>query len=302
MIKTISVGHASYELYVQVDNFVKENDYYRFINKIGCGGGTAANVSYLLAKWGIGSTFAGTYGNDMYGNRIAKELQSVGVDTRYCETTYDKDTTVSTVIINQQNGSSTLLNIADEYVKLKKFDFDFQPDFIYIDGHDPYASKSTIERFPKAKTICGVTRNVNEVLDCARLCEYAIFNASTAQSITNIKIDYNTTNTLVAMYDSLRKKFDHQKVIVTLGDHGALYEIDNQIKVSPAIRVGVVDQTGAKDVFDGAFVYGLARDYSMEQAIRFANIAAGLSVQKVGARLSIPRLQDVQKIYDEKAN
>ena len=40
----------------------------------------------------------------------------------------------------------------------------------------------------------------------------------------------------------------------------------------------------------------------MEQAVRFANIAAGLSVQVVGARLSIPRLQDVQKIYDEKAN
>ena len=302
MIKTISVGHASYELYVQVDNFIKENDYFRFINKIGCGGGSASNVAYLLAKWGVGSTFAGTVGNDMYGNRIQKELQSVGVDTRYIETTYDKDTTVSTVIVNQKNGSSTLLNIADEYVKLKKFDFDFQPDVIYIDGHDPYASKSTVERFPKAITICGVARNVAEVLDCAKICQYVIFNASVAQSITNMRIDYNNTNTLVAMYDALRKKFEHNKVIVTLSDHGALYEVDNQIKVSPALKISVVDSTGAKDIFDGAFTYAIAKGNSMEQAIRFANIAAGLSLQTVGARLSIPRLQDVQKIYDESAS
>ena len=302
MIKTLSVGHASYELYVQLDNFIRENDYLRFINKIGCGGGSASNVAYLLAKWGVGSTFAGTVGNDMYGNRIQKELQSVGVDTRYIETTYDKDTTVSTVIVNRKSGSSTLLNIADEYVKLRKFDFDFQPDFIYVDGHDSYASKSSIERFPKAVSVCGVTRNVGEVLDCAKLCQYIIFNSSVAQSITGIRIDYNNTNTLVALYDALRKKFDHNKVIVTLGDHGALYEVDSQIKVSPALKVSVVDSTGAKDIFDGSFVYGLTKGYSMEQAVRFANIAAGLSVQVVGARLSIPRLQDVQKIYDEKAN
>ena len=302
MIKTISVGHASYELYVQVDNFIKENDYFRFINKLGCGGGTASNVAYLLAKWGIGSTFAGTLGNDMYGNRIIKELQSVGVDTRFVETTYDKDTTVSTVIVNQKNGSSTLLNIADEYVKLRKFDFDFQPEIVYIDGHDPYASKSTLERFPKAISICGATRAVSDVIDCAKACEYMICNASFAQSVANMRIDYNNTNTLVELYDILRRKFDHQKVIVTIGNHGALYEVDNQIKVSPALKINPVDTTGAKDVFDGAFVYAIAQKHTMEQAIRFANIAAGLSIQSVGTRLSIPRLQDVQTIYDEKAN
>ena len=100
MIKTLSVGHASYDIYVQVDEYPKEGSKTRFVNKIGCGGGAACNIAYQLAKWGVGSTFAGTLGNDMYGNRIQKELESVGVDTRYIETTYDKDTTVSFVIVN----------------------------------------------------------------------------------------------------------------------------------------------------------------------------------------------------------
>ena len=300
MIKTLSIGHASYDIYVQVDEFPKENTKTRFINKIGCGGGAACNIAYLLAKWGVGSTFAGTLGNDMYGNRIQKELESVGVDTRYIETTYDKDTTVSFVIVNTKTGSRTLFNYADEYVKLRKFDFDFQPDLVVTDGHDLYASKATIERFPKAITVCDAARYADEVVEAAKLCQYVICSQEFAETITKTKFDFNSSASLVTVYDSLRKKFEHQNVIVTLGDKGALYQIDNQIKVSPALKLTPVDISGASDIFNGAFVYGLTQSYNIEQAARFANIAAGLSTQVVGGRLSIPKLQDVQKIYDEK--
>ena len=238
----------------------------------------------------------------MYGNRIQKELESVGVDTRYIETTYDKDTTVSFVIVNSKTGDRTLFNYADEYVKLRKFDFDFQPDLIFVDGHDAYASKSTIERFPKAITICSANRYVQDVVDTAKNCNYMICSKDFAEAATNMKIDFNNSASLVNLYDSLRKKFDHQNIVVTLNSHGALYQIDNQIKVSPALMVKLVDTTAAKDVFDGAFTYAITQSYNIEQAIRFANIAAGLSTQVVGGRLSIPRLQDVQKIYDEKVS
>ena len=300
MIKTISIGQATYEMYVQVDEFPQPRSKTRFINKIGCGGGCASNIAYMLAKWGLGSTFAGTIGNDVFGSRIQKEFQSVGVDTRYIETTYDKDTAISFVIVDQATGVSTLLNVADEYVKLKKFDFDFQPDFIVVDGHDPYASKSTIERFPKANTICCAKRYVQDVVDVARLCNYMICSREFAEAATNVKIDFNNTSTLVNMYDILRRKFDHQQIVVMLENHGALYVIDNQIKVSPSLLVKPVDMTGAGDVFQGAFVYAIASNYTIEQAVRFSNIAAGLSTQIVGTRLAIPKLQEVQKIYEQK--
>lgn len=302
MIKTLSVGHASYDIYVQVDEFPKENTKSRFINKIGCGGGAAANVAYLLAKWGVGSTFAGTIGNDMYGNRIQKEFESVGVDTRYIETTYDKDTSVSFVIVNTKIGSRTYFNYADEYVKLRKFDFDFQPDLIVIDGHDLYASKSTIERFPKAITVCEANRYANDVIEAAKLCQYIVCSQDFAEELTKITVDFNNSATLVNLYDGLRKKFDHQNVVVTLGKNGALYQIDNQIKVSPALKLTPIDTSSASDIFTGAFTYALTQNYNVEQSVRFANISAGLSTQIVGGRISIPKLQDVQKIYDEKVS
>ena len=171
---------------------------------------------------------------------------------------------------------------------------------IIVDGHDLYASKSTIERFPKAITICDAFRYSDDVVETARNCQYVICSQEFAETVSKMKFDFKNSASLVALYDNLRKKFDHQNVIVTLGSNGALYQIDNQIKVSPALKLNPVDVSGASDIFNGAFAYALTQNYNVEQAVRFANIAAGLSTQVVGGRLSIPKLQDVQKIYDEK--
>ena len=301
MIKALSIGHASYEIYVQVDEFIKEGSKDRFINKIGCGGGTASNIAYLLGKWGVSSTFAGVIGNDVFGNRIKQEFTNLGSDTRYLETSFERDTTISFVIVNSTSGKGTLLNVADEYVKLQHFDFDFQPDMIIVDGHDPYASKATIERFPKALTIMAANRYNNDTVDLAKKCQYLICSKGFAEAATNTKIDYNNTTSLVNVYDILRKKFDKQTIIVTIEEKGALYEIENQIKVSPALMVKPVDTTGAGDIFKGAFAYSIIKDHDLEKAIKFGNIAAGLSLQQVGTRLSIPKVEDVVRIYEKNA-
>lgn len=298
MIKALSIGHASYDIYVQVDEFIKEGEKLRFINKIGCGGGLASNAAYLLSKWGVSSTFAGVVGNDMFGNRIKQEFQKLGSDTRYIETSFEKDSTISFVIVDK-NGNSTTLNVADEYAKLTHFDFDFQPDIILVDGHDPYASKLTIERFPKALTVMAANRYSQDIADLAKKCEYLICSKSFVEGATNLKIDYQNTNSLVAIYDSLRKKFDKQTIIVTLDSKGALYQIENQIKVSPALMITPKDVTGAFDIFCGAFAYSIIKDHDLEKAIKFGNITAGLSLQKVGTRLAIPKLEDVVRIYEQ---
>jgi sugar/nucleoside kinase (ribokinase family) len=43
--------------------------------------------------------------------------------------------------------------------------------------------------------------------------------------------------------------------------------------------------------FTGAFAYGLANQMGLKESLRLATIAAGLSVQEPGGRLSIPTLE-----------
>ncbi len=300
MIKVLCIGHSSYDITVKVDEFPKENTKTRFINKIACGGGPAANAAYLLGKWGVSTTFAGVVGNDVFGNRIRKELESVGVDTRYMETSYENDTTISFIIANQKNGSRTSFNVADNYVGLKKYDFDYTPDVILVDGHDVLASRSTLERFPKALGIIDAGRYTEDISNLCKKVKYLVCSKEFAEKASNLLIDYNNPQTIVNVYDALMKKYENQEIVITLEDHGAVYKFGDDIKISPALDVKpVVDSTGAGDIFHGAFTYVIASGGNVEKAVKFGNIAAGLSLGTVGARLSIPKLDDVKKVYEK---
>lgn len=85
-------------------------------------------------------------------------------------------------------------------------------------------------------------------------------------------------------------------LIVTLGQAGARY----QQQVYAARPVEVVDITGAGDTFLAALVYGFCVKGCIESAIRFANLAASITVQKFGVyapTISQIRAMDNQCVF-----
>jgi ribokinase len=84
------------------------------------------------------------------------------------------------------------------------------------------------------------------------------------------------------------------KVIVTLGAQGLMFANGSSFEHFPAPRVKAVDTTAAGDTFVGGFAAALANGKSEVDAIRFGQVAAGLSVTRVGAQPSIPTLSEVQ--------
>jgi len=60
-------------------------------------------------------------------------------------------------------------------------------------------------------------------------------------------------------------------------------------------RVRAVDTTAAGDAFCGAFAFYLASGREPLEAVRFANVAAALSVTRMGAQPSIPTLKEVEE-------
>ena len=66
----LSIGRSSFDITCPVDEYPIEGTKYFISEKIESGGGIAANVAYLLAKWGETSYFAGVVGSDDYGAKI----------------------------------------------------------------------------------------------------------------------------------------------------------------------------------------------------------------------------------------
>ena len=79
-----------------------------------------------------------------------------------------------------------------------------------------------------------------------------------------------------------------EAVIITMGGKGAVLKTLTQTKLVPGFKVNAVDTTAAGDVFNGSLSVALAEGKTLEEAVRFANAAAALSVTKLGAQPSAP--------------
>ena len=65
---------------------------------------------------------------------------------------------------------------------------------------------------------------------------------------------------------------------------------------TPAFKVDVVDTTGAGDTFHGAYLVGLARDWSLERCASFSSAVAALHCTVLGNRKGIPSMDEVEAL------
>lgn len=301
-MKILCIGHSSWDMTVPVDDYPIENTKYRFSEKYSAGGGPASNAAYLLGKWGIETVIATTIGSDDFGTKIKKEFQDIKVNTEYIETNYEKETSFSFILINKKNGSRTVFNVATEHPALKKLNYDFTPDIIFTDGHDYGATQNAISKYQNAISVIDAGRITPELLELCKYIKYIVCSKGFAETVTGMKFDFNNPQSLVNVYTKLQNKYPNSNLTITLEEHGCLYTSGNEIKIMPGLKLTPVDTTGAGDIFHGAFTYGLANGFDMDKIVTFANIAAGLSVTKMGSRLSIPSLSEVMDYYNARFN
>lgn len=298
-MKVLCVGNSNIETTCPVDVEIHENDNLKLIEKYECGGGNAGNVAYLFGKWGVETYIASLVGADDFASKIKKEYETIGVKTDFIETAYDKGTSQVISLVNKTNKNNTIINLHNNAF-LKKYAYNVEPDLIISDGSDLGGSLAAFDRYPKAISYLSVTNASNEAIELCKYVKYIIFNKSSAESLTNKKIDFNDSSTLVNVYNALKQRFVKSEIIITLGERGCIYSINANVKIMPAVRVDVVDTNGAGSTFVGAFAYGMGREFGLEKSIAYATIASSLSTTKYTSRLSIPSLTEVSNYYDSK--
>ena len=88
-----------------------------------------------------------------------------------------------------------------------------------------------------------------------------------------------------------------KRVVMTLGEKGALVMTANSSAYIPAIKVSAEDTTGAGDAFNGGLAVALSRGANLEDAVCFAVVTGGLAVIREGVVPSLPTRNEVLQYY-----
>lgn len=96
---------------------------------------------------------------------------------------------------------------------------------------------------------------------------------------------------------NLLYRYPDMKIILTLGEKGAIYQDKNTRYVQKAYNARVKDTTAAGDTFTGYFISLTASGMEPGEALDAAARAAAITVSREGAGSSIPLLEEVKRSY-----
>lgn len=297
-MKVMCIGQAAYDITLPLDHFPVENKKTRVNGKVECGGGSSSNCSYLLAKWGLDTYFAGIIGNDYYGQKIIKEYESVNVNMKYLQVSDKFSTTSSYIVANTTSDTRTILTSRCKDIKMEEREINDEFDYLLFDGYEKDFAMEAVKKNPKAIKILDAGSMKEATVELTKVVDYVVCSHDFANEYSGVEINYNDTNTIVMAYEKLKEKIPNN-IIITLEEHGCFTKIGDEYKIIPSIKVKPVDSTGAGDIFHGAFLYFLSRSYNLETVLYLSNITGALSVEKIGSRFSIPTLEEVINKYND---
>lgn len=292
-MKAICVGHSTFDTTLPMDHYPVENIKYRIEHHIECGGGPASNGAYLLAKWGYDTTIASVIGEDYYADRIIKDFEKIGANTKYLEKKEGHKTSSSYIIANVSNGSRTILS-SKKQPPIRKLTETIteKADVILVDGEHPETAHEVLDNNKQAISVIDAGRLNDDTRALGKKVTYLVCSKDFAEDFSNKKIDVTNIDTLKEIYEELKAYFN-TNVIITLEANGSFTEINGIYKIIPSVKVKAIDSTGAGDIFHGAFTYFIGMNYPLEEAIRLASITGAISVTRIGSRFSIPKLEEV---------
>ena len=105
-------------------------------------------------------------------------------------------------------------------------------------------------------------------------------NKREASEATNIDIKDNLS--LTKAIKILKAECKLEVSIITLSDQGVAV-FDNQLKIHPTAAKEVFDVTGAGDTILASLGYALSCNKTIDESVKFANLASGVVVGKIGS-------------------
>ncbi|MFC4852328.1 ribokinase [Actinophytocola glycyrrhizae] len=246
-------------------------------------GGKGNNQATAAARAGATTTFVGAFGDDDNGARLRESLTGSGV--RPLVRTSDEPTGTALITVSATGENAIVVN-AGANATLTDLT---QEERAAIAGADLVLMQLEI---PLATVVAAAEIASGRV----------VLNAAPAQRLPCELLTHVDLLVVNEHEAALLGGADHlltvvPALVVTLGAKGALVRTRDTTTEVPGIAVDVVDTTGAGDTFCGALVAALDEHRPLDDAVRFASVAAALSVRRAGAVPAIPTREEIDDFH-----
>jgi ribokinase len=264
-------------------------------------GGKGANQAVAAAKLGAPTTLIGRIGRDAFGAELKAFLAAQAIDLTFVQNTAETHTgTALITIANADNtivvipGANGLVEPADVAAPvLAKGDIAVSQFEIPLPAVGAFFKRA---RAADATTILNPAPAIEFSRELLDLVDILVLNEGELGFLTKTEIrDTDDDTRFIDAAKSLQTSRE-QIICVTLGGRGVLALVNGTPLIIPGRTVKAVDTTGAGDCFVGAVAAQLAAGTSIGEALRYANSAASICVQRMGAAPSMPTAAEVTPI------
>jgi ribokinase len=285
------VGSANIDLTTFTDRFPKPGETI-FGQKFDLGfGGKGANQAVAARLCGADVFMVARVGSDLFGPATIDNFKKLGIDTTHVKQVEGLSSGVAPIFV-EPNGQNRILVVKGANDALKAADVDAAAemlkaaDCIVLQFEIPLETVYYTIAFAKKNGIrCILNPAPGQPVEMRALADldYFVPNESEAEAVTGVPVR-NVEDAKKCGEKLLGSGI--RRVIITLGANGSLLAGRGISEHVPPFAVKSVDSTGAGDAFIGSFAVFLAEGIPELEAVRRANLYAGLSTTGVGTQKS----------------
>ncbi len=284
----VSIGNLNIDITVEIREYPKP-DTTIFAERAWIGpGGAATNYAVAIARMGQAVKLVARTGEDALRLGIIDELERAGVDTSYVQVAKGESPGTVVVLVNPSDSSRAMVSVRGANAGLS--------GTLVPPGGDVYHFASTSPRVIReaSQALGGVVsydpgsevfRGIEGLEDLSGVVRILYLSLKEAERIPHP----NTKNLL---------ELGFELVVIKLGEEGAIaYSRDGVYRARPVRLEGLVDVTGAGDVFDAAFNLCWAAGCGIESSLEFAVLVGAIKTTRRGSS-NAPSRQDILEFIE----
>jgi ribokinase len=285
------VGSANIDLTTFADQFPKPGETI-FGQNFDLGfGGKGANQAVAAKLCGADVSMVARVGSDLFGPATIKNFQKLGIDATHVRQVDGVSSGVAPIFV-EPSGQNRIIVVKGANDTLEPGDVDAASEMlktascIVLQFEIPLETVYYTVQFARKHGIrCILNPAPAQPIDIKAVSglDYFVPNESEAETITRMPVR-NLEDAKKCAQNLLSSGIN--RVIITLGANGSLLAGREGMEHVPAFSVKSVDSTGAGDAFIGSFAVFLGEGLPERDAVRRANLYAGLSTTSVGTQKS----------------